>query len=577
MISHKIIEEFIKTAPTQPGIYQFLDKNGVIMYVGKAKSLKDRLKNYLSEEEKRPKILKALEKLKKIDIIETASEREALLLEASLIKNLRPFANILLKEGYRSWWAAITHDSPPRIAVKNKLLPNEKGAGPFIESGAAYKLNLEVQRLFQIRSCEDSVYKNRSRPCLLHQIKRCSAPCVNLISKEEYNDSVKSAKMFLQGNIKDIEKNLQAQMMIASEEERYEYAQILKERIKSLSAGREPTPLMQFNEIDAFALAKNDFGACIQAFIVRNGYVLSSSNIFFESSDESPEKIMEMFLAQNYADKLPPSVVLCEPLPNTEWRDLLNIKIEKTPKSGAKFNLMERLIKNAESALERKNKSQSDPALDMSVVSTFFKIPTISRVEVYDASHLSGTNTVVSMAVIGPNGFDKFRSKVLKDLPTGANDLASIKYALKKRLELNDPLPDLFLIDGGPTQLNAALEVLKDKAFVVSISKGPDRNSGNEELWGKDFHIIPDRNSDLIYTLQRWRDRAHTLAITTQRKSRTKRDDPLSSVQGLGPKKRADIRKNLGKNIMRATVEEFASIKGIGEKKAKEIWEKLRE
>jgi excinuclease ABC subunit C len=587
------LREAVRTAPDRPGVYRFFGVSDRLLYVGKAKHLRRRLRAYLDPESLPARLARAVRALERVEIIETRSEAEALLLEASLIKAGDPQANVRLRDARWFPHVAIGAGPFPRLSVHvGRLEPGVFYVGPFADRGAAEGLRRELESLFRLRTCTDAVFSVRSRPCLLHQIGRCSAPCVGRASEEAYARQVSEARAFLSAGHVAWRRHLADRMAAAAKALDFEAAAILRDRIRALDRLSERTPIMGSGLVDAdvFALARDDAGACVQLFLVRGGRAHGGRALFPDIPPETPDgEAMAAIVLQAYADRPPPPLVICAPLPDSadvlaaalSARAGLRVRVSAGARGGPR-RLLEEIRRNAQEALERRLSAKASQRAALSDLATRLGLPeTPRRVELYDNSHLGGTGMVGAMLVVGPDGVEPSQGRIFRDVgPVAAgDDCAMMEAVLRRRFRPGHaPPPDLLIVDGGAGQRDAALRALKACGVsvpVLGISKGPDRNAGRETLhWEGRTLDLPARDS-LLFALQRWRDAVHDKAIGAQRRGRLRAvsRSALDGVSGLGPAKRKLLiaRFGSGRAAVLAPLQDLLQVPGIGPELAARI------
>ena len=573
-----------------------------VLYIGKAKNLPNRLKSYVLEKNHIIRIERMLAQTHKLEITTTSNESEALLLEANLIKKFKPKFNILLKDDKSFPFIYIGNkDKWPQV-TKHRGKKDKDGFyfGPFASSSSANWTIKILQKIFQVRVCDESTFKNRKRPCILHQIKRCSAPCVGYIDEVEYKKSVKDAIKFVSGQSREIQKNLSDQMEEASNKLDFEKASILRDRIKSLNIIQASQKINEANLVDADVIAayKESGKTCIQVFFYRSKQNWGNQSYFPKHDpDQNISEILSSFLMQFYENKNVPKIVIL----NKEIKDkkliekALSSKEAKNIsitiiKKGSKSNIVSLAEKNAKESLNRKlYESNNNKNLFDSINKKFNFKNNISLVEVYDNSHIQGANSVGAMITFGEEGFIKkrYRKFDIKTKNAEQNDYAMIKEVLSRRfkralLEKANylSLPDLLLIDGGKGQYSAAKEVLDEFGLqdlpMIAIAKGKLRNSGNETFFynGKSYKF--ERNDPALFFLQRLRDEAHRFAITTHRAKRKKTISKslLDQIQGIGSIRKRALLNHFGsaRAVESASLDEIKSVDGVEEKVAKKIY-----
>ncbi|MCW8085805.1 excinuclease ABC subunit UvrC [Sabulicella glaciei] len=598
------IEAALTTLPLAPGVYRMLDGKGDVLYVGKARALRKRVYSYTQTARLPERLKRMVHETRRLEVVTTASEAEALLLEANLIKRLRPRYNIVLRDDKSFPWLVISDDHPwPQISKHRG--ERRKGAsyyGPFASVWAVNQTLTALQRVFLLRSCNDTVFENRERPCLLHQIKRCSAPCVERIGRDDYRSLVAEAKQFLAGHVPSIQKRLAAEMEQAAEALEFERAAALRDRIRGLThvQGSSRINVEGLGDADVVALHMAAGQSCVQVFFFRGGrnngnrpYFLSHSR-----SDITPEEVMGSFLAQLYADLPPPPLILTAveapeaALLAEALSDKAGRKVEfHTPRRGDKLRLVEHAATNAREALERRLAESTAQAQLLDGAQRLFDLPERpERIEVYDNSHIQGTAAYGAMIVAGPAGFMKnaYRKFSIKEAKPG-DDFAMMREVLDRRFSRalkEDPTraepgwPDLVLIDGGVGQLNVALEVMRDLGLedipLVAIAKGVDRDAGREwfHMAGREAFQLPPRDP-VLYYLQRLRDEAHRFVIGAHRAGRAKAmtRSELDDIPGVGAAVKRRLLNHFGsaRGVRNAGEDDLANCPGIGRSLARRI------
>ena len=611
-----IIEAALTTLPLSPGVYRMLDGKGDALYVGKARSLKKRVHNYTQVARLPERLRRMVFETRQVEVITTASEAEALLLEANLIKKLRPRYNIVLRDDKSYPWLVLTEDHPyPQIAKHRG--ERRKGAsywGPFASAWAVNQTLTALQRVFLLRTCRDTVFDTRQRPCLLHQIRRCSAPCVERISREDYAALVDEAKQFLSGEVPSIQKRLAAEMETAAEGLEFERAAAIRDRIRGLThiQGRDRINIDGVQDADVIALHRIAGQSCVQVFFFRGGRNNGNRPYFLTHAkdDQTPEEVMASFLGQLYDDLPPPPLLLLshEPVECPLIAEALSLRAGRRvelhrPQRGEKRAIVEHAETNAREALERKfAEGTAQEALLVGVAKLFDLAETPQRIEVYDNSHIQGTHAYGVMVAAGPSGFLKqaYRKFAIKGdtvpgapapVPRGGDDFAMMREVFERRFGRalrEDPArdsgtwPDLVLIDGGVGQLSAARSVMAELGVedipLIAVAKGPDRDAGREwfHSTNKDAFQLPPRDP-VLYYLQRLRDEAHRFAITTHRAGRSKAitKSELDDIPGIGTAIKRRLLNNFGsaRGVRQAGAEDLANCPGVGPGMARRIHE----
>ena len=605
------IRNVLRTLPTRPGVYRMTGAGGDVLYIGKAKALKNRVTNYTQVNRLSRRLQRMVAQTRDMTIVTTNSEAEALLLEAQLIKRYRPPYNVLLRDDKSFPFIFLREDHDfPRIS-KHRGARVGKGSyyGPFASAGAVNATLNALQKVFLLRSCTDSFFANRTRPCLLHQIKRCSAPCTGRIDDAAYAELVGDAKAFLSGKTQEAQKKLGTAMQAAAETRDYELAAVLRDRLKALTFIQGSQAINaegSASDADIVALAAKDGVMCLQVFFIRGGQNWGHRAFFPAHTDGVAEDDVLMgFLGQLYEELPPPRELLLDrTLPEAALlADALSEKAGhrvgvKAPQRGPNRKLIEQAARNAVEALERRQAESTTQGRLLTELAELFDLEAPpKRIEVYDNSHIMGSNALGAMIVAGPDGFQKNQYRKFNMSGTAKNpaeftpgdDFAMMKAMLSRRfarLERDDPdrtagdWPDLVLIDGGRGQLSAvsaALEELGvDNVVVVGVSKGFDRDAGRETFHmptGRELHLPP--NAPVLFYLQRLRDEAHRFAIGAHRAKRSKAiaANPLDDVPGIGPARKKALLMHFGTSraVRGATLADLENAPGISGAMAKAI------
>ena len=599
------IRQTVKALSAQPGVYRMLDSAGDVLYVGKARALKSRVTNYTQIANLPKRLQRMVSQTRAMEIVTTGSEAEALLMEAQLIKRFRPPYNVLLRDDKSFPFIFLKEDHAfPRVS-KHRGARTGKGIyyGPFASAGAVTTTLNALQKVFLLRSCSDHFFANRSRPCLLHQIKRCSAPCVGRIDAPAYEDLVHDAKAFLSGKSNAVHTKLQASMSQAAANMDFETAAIIRDRLRALTLvqGGQSLAAVGTGDADVIAIASQGGCVCIQLFFIRGGQNWGHRAFFpSHTEDLSEEEILLAFLAQFYADMPPPRELLLDRMP-AEAELLAEALSERAGRKiavrhgqrGSGRRLVAQAKRNAEEALARRMAESSTQAALLRELAETFDLPAPPRrIEVYDNSHIQGAHALGAMIVAGPEGFRKNQYRKFnmeKELAAGGDDFAMMKAMLARRfarLEREDPdrtdWPDLLLIDGGKGQVSAAREILEESGAhdvpIVGVAKGPDRNAGKEV-----FHLPDGRelslpmNAPLLFHLQRLRDEAHRFVIGGHRAKRSKAigASPLDEVPGIGPaRKRALLLQfGTGRAVRGASLEDLERAPGVSKAVARAVYD----
>jgi excinuclease ABC subunit C len=607
-----VIETALETMPLSPGVYRMLDAKGDALYVGKARALKKRVVSYTQVARLPERLRRMVSETVSMEIVTTHTEAEALLLEANLIKRLKPRYNIVLRDDKSYPWLLLTEDRPYPQITKHRGARARKGSyyGPFASAWAVNQTVTAMQRVFLLRSCADTVFANRSRPCLLHQIKRCSAPCVGRISEVDYADLVAQAKAFLSGRGAAVQQALAKEMEQAAEVLEFERAAAIRDRIRGLTHVQgtgviNPESIADADVIAAWQIAGQ---TCVQVFFIRGGRN-NGNRAFFPlhaKADETAE-VLAAFIAQFYDDKPPPPLVLAnrEMAEQDLIAEALSLKAQTfggtrkvelaVPRRGEKFAVVRHAETNAREALERRLAESAGQAKLLEATAELFGLPARpERIEVYDNSHIMGANAYGVMIVAGAEGFLKqaYRKFSIRGPLAPGDDFAMMREVLQRRFgralkENPDPdstppdWPDLVLIDGGVGQLSAARSVLADLGVddvkLVAIAKGPDRDAGREWFHtdGRPAFQLPPRDP-VLYFLQRLRDEAHRFAITTHRAGRGKTlvTSELDEIGGIGPSRKRALLNHFGsaRGVKQAGLADLEATPGISKAMARLVY-----
>ena len=606
MISSEVGKEVIKKElpliPKLPGVYKMLNEKGDILYVGKAKNLPNRLKSYVAEKNHVIRTERMLSQTKKLEITTTSNESEALLLEANLIKKHKPKFNILLRDDKSFPFIFIGNkDVWPQIR-RHRGKKTKEGFyfGPFASAGSANWTIKMIQKIFHLRVCDDTVFKNRERPCILYQIKRCSGPCVGYVEKEDYKKTVDDAIEFVSGKSRKIQKSLSDQMEKASEDLDFEKAVILRDRIKSLNIIQSSQRINEANLIEADVIAgyKESGKTCIQVFFYRSKQNWGNQAFFPKHDpDESLSNILNSFVSQFYENKsVPSSIIISEEI---KEKNLIEKTLSKkegkqvnlsVAKKGSKLKVINQATKNAKESLNRKlYESQNNRELFDSVASKFNLETNINLVEVYDNSHIQGTNSVGALIAFGEEGFIKkrYRKFNIKSKKNEQDDYGMMREVLNRRFkraiqEKDNYLsfPDLVIVDGGKGQYSVARDSLNELGLheipIIAIAKGKFRNSGNETFFhnGKEYKF--NKNDPTLFFLQRIRDESHRFAISAHRAKRKRgiSKSLLDQIEGIGSIRKRALLNHFGsaRAVESASLDEIKSVDGVEEKVAKKIY-----
>ncbi|WP_196257926.1 excinuclease ABC subunit UvrC [Pelagibacterium limicola] len=609
-----IIRRFVKTLPSGPGVYRMLDEGGNVIYVGKARNLKARVTNYTRYEGNSVRINRMISATRSMEFVRTETEAAALLLEANLIKRLKPRFNVLLRDDKSFPYILIATDHEAPELAKHRGARRRKGHyfGPFASAVAVNRTITALQKAFLLRNCSDSFYAARTRPCLQHQIKRCSAPCTGVISVPDYQALVEEARDFLSGKSKAVQDHLQKEMNAAAEGLDFERAAMLRDRLGALALiqGGGGVNAQTVAEADVFAIHQEAGNFCVQVFFYR-AHQNWGNYAFYPRADEnlSLPEVLEAFVAQFYENRTPPALVLLsEDLAEAEvLREALSVRADRsvkieTPRRGEKRVLVENALTNAREALGRHlSDSASQRKLLEAMGETFGLEETPRRIEIYDNSHIQGTNAVGAMVVAGLEGLSKKHYRTFniksKDLTPG-DDFGMMREVLTRRftrlaaeseVDAEDEAtgmpdwPDVLLIDGGAGQTNAVKAVLAEmnlprEVTIIGIAKGEERNAGRETFFmeGREPFMLPARDP-VLYYVQRLRDEAHRFAIGTHRARRKKEmvKNPLDEIEGIGPTRKRALLQHFGsaKAVSRAAVSDLAALPGISTAMAQMIYD----
>jgi excinuclease ABC subunit C len=615
-VGHAAIENAVRLAPISPGVYRMLNAANDVLYVGKAKNVRKRLSSYARPNAPHPaRILRMIAATVAVEIVSTATETEALLLEANLIKQLRPRFNVQLRDDKSFPYILITGDHWAPQILKHRGAQSRPGRyfGPFASAGAVNRTITALQRAFLIRSCTDGFFESRSRPCLLYQIRRCSGPCTGEIDFPGYTELVREATDFLSGRSHAVKELLAAEMEKASGELEFETAALYRDRLAALSAiqsqqGINPRTV---EEADVFAIHQEGGYSCVEVFFFRTGQNWGN-RAYFPRAEKSftPEEVLSSFLAQFYDDKPPPKLVLLSHA--IEEADLLadalsvkaGTKVEvSVPKRGEKKELIAHALTNAREALGRKLADTATQSRLLEALAATLQLPhTPKRIEVYDNSHIQGTNAVGAMIVAGADGFVKNQYRkfnIKSEGLTPGDDYAMMREVLQRRFKrlLAPPdgdaakkadddsvpqWPDLVIIDGGRGQLNAVREIFEtlglSQVSLMAVAKGPERDAGRETLFMPDREAIKLEPRDpVLYFIQRLRDEAHRFVIGSHRKLRAKdvREAGLQEIPGIGPARKRALLLHFGtlKEIERASIADLGKVPGVSAESARKIFE----
>jgi excinuclease ABC subunit C len=615
-----LIADEVARLPGKPGVYRMMNAAEDVLYVGKAKNLKSRVSAYAKSGGHSNRIMRMISETARMEFVVTASETEALLLEANLIKQLKPRYNVLFRDDKSFAYILLAEDHKAPQILKHRGSRKRKGAyyGPFASAGAVNRTLNTLQKAFLLRSCTDSVFDNRTRPCLLHQIKRCSAPCVGLISEADYRALVEEAKTFLDGDSQAVQRQLSAEMETAAAALDFEAAARLRDRIRALTyiQGSQDINAEGIREADVFAIHSEGGQSCVQVFFFRAGQNWGNHAFFPKHDrDEEAPAILSAFIAQFYDGREPPALILTSETPDQSdlLAEALSLRAGRkvtlaSPLRGEKRGVMDQAVMNAREALVRRMAESASQQRSMERLAEVLDLETPPRrIEVYDNSHISGANAVGAMIVAGPEGFEKkhYRKYNIKaaDLAPG-DDYAMMREVLTRRFSRmmkegdEEARPDLVVIDGGKGQLSAALGVFEDLGLdpqaegiaIIGVAK-PRRETETGErrvdrtmgavgeqvvLPGREPFLLGPRDPALFF-LQRLRDEAHRFAIGAHRAKRAKSlgQNPIDEIPGVGPSKKRALLNHFGsaKEIARAKPEDLTAVEGVSAALAQRIYD----
>jgi excinuclease ABC subunit C len=593
---------FLRTLTTRPGVYRMLDAGGTILYVGKARNLRSRVGSYFAGKAQNAKTMAMVEQIAGIEVTVTETETEALLLEYNLIKRHRPRFNVTLRDDKSFPYIHVTTDQQfPRIEFyRGSRRAPGRFFGPYPSAGATRETLLLLQKLFKLRTCEDSYFANRSRPCLQYQIERCSAPCVELIEPKAYAADVDDAIKVLEGRNEEVTEGLARRMEAAAERLDFEQAASLRDRIVTLkrTQASQAVTRQAGDDIDAVALATDGRAYCIAIVFVRAGRNLGSSNFFPRSGLADADGVLGGFVTQYYLGRdAPREILVSRPVDDAELiaasltqRTGHEVRIRSRVR-GIRSRWLEMAQANAELGLRMKAAEAAGIAEQLEALRTVLAMPVApQRIECFDVSHTMGASTVASCVVFGAAGPSKaeYRRFNIEGVTPG-DDYGAMRQALERRYRRiargEAPVPDLLLIDGGPGQIQEASRVLDELGLssvpIVGVAKGADRRAGQERLFlaGQDVPTILPPDSPALHLVQRIRDEAHRFAITghRQRRARAQRESVLEAIPGLGPRRRRELLRQFGglQGVRRAGIEDLTRVRGISRKLAQSIYDTL--
>lgn len=615
-----LIADQVTRLPGKPGVYRMLAADGDVLYVGKAKNLKNRVSNYAKSGGHSNRIMRMIGETRAMEFVVTATETEALLLEANLIKQLKPRYNIILRDDKSFPYILIAEDHAAPQILKHRGARKRKGDyyGPFASAGAVNRTLNTLQKAFLLRSCTDSIYEARTRPCLLHQIKRCSAPCVDLISIADYRKLTDDAKAFLKGGDQTVQRALSKEMEEASEAMDFERAAALRDRIRALTyiQGSQDINTAGLSEADIFAIHCDGGQACVQVFFFRAGQNWGNHAYFpRHDREEAPAAILDAFMAQFYDTREPPRTILTNVTPpqSALLAEALSVRADRkvtiaTPQRGEKRDVVDAAAMNAREALGRRLAESASQRKSLKRLADVLGMETPpERIEVYDNSHIQGANAVGGMIVAGPEGFVKNQYRkfnIKEESLTPGDDYGMMREVLTRRLsrlvkEEDDAVkPDLIILDGGKGQLSSAIEVMEeigldpqtDGPTIIAVAKGrredeqgrkrADRTAGavGEQvvMIGREPFTLPPRDAALFF-IQKLRDEAHRYAIGAHRAKRKKAisANPVDDIPGVGAARKRALLNHFGsaKAIARAKPEDLAVVEGVSDALAQRIYD----
>jgi len=610
---HEVIKNFVRTLPAAPGVYRMIDAEGEVMYVGKARNLKARVTNYTRPEALETRLQRMIAATVTMEFVRTETESEALLLEANLIKRLKPRFNVLLRDDKSFPYILIATDHPAPELLKHRGTRRRPGHyfGPFASVTAVNRTIASLQKAFLLRNCSDSFYAARTRPCLQHQIKRCSAPCTGEISLAGYGELVEEAREFLSGRSQGVRDHMQAEMNTAAEQLDFERAALLRDRLSALALiqSQGDATAKSVEEADVFAIHHEGGQFCVQVFFFR-AFQNWGNHAFRPRADASlsDAEVLEAFIGQFYESRTPPRLVLIshELAEHDLMEEALTSRADRrvyveVPKRGEKRDLVNHALNNAREALGRQlAEGATNRNLLEGVAETFGLDEVPRRIETYDNSHISGTNMVGAMVVAGEEGFSKkhYRTFNIKSDIVAGDDFGMMREVLTRRFTRlaseseNDAedentgmpdWPDVVFIDGGAGQMSAVRGViaelnLQKEVTFIGIAKGEERDAGREKFFmeGREAFMLPHRDP-VLYYVQRLRDEAHRFAIGTHRAKRKKEaiKNPLDEIDGIGPTRKRALLNHFGsaKAVGRASLQDLAVVPGISGQMAQMIYD----
>jgi excinuclease ABC subunit C len=590
----------LSTLPNLPGVYRMLGETGDVLYVGKARDLKKRVSSYFQKNDLSPRIRLMVGKIHAVEITVTRSESEALVLENNLIKALSPRYNILFRDDKSYPYLVLSGHAYPRLAYFRGTPQRQDNCfGPFPNSYAVRESIHILQKVFRLRTCEDSVFNNRSRPCLLHQIQRCTAPCVGVISKADYAADVHNAALFLAGKANEVLQAITVKMQHAAELMHYEEAALYRDQIKSLTAVREKQFVTSNSQADAdvIAVVAAQGLLCVNLLMIRGGRHLGDRSLFPQNGqDVSTQEALLAFIAQHYSDRaVPAQIIVSEPVDEPALVDMLStqagyaVRIQSKP-TGERKSWLQMTINNAQLAITRQVAQKTTQSARLQALQMALNLPNLQRIECFDISHTMGEATVASCVVYDLEAMQnsQYRRYNISGITPG-DDYAAMRDALTRRYtkiqQTDAQRPDLILIDGGTGQLNIAKAVMDDLGItdimLIGVAKGVERKAGMEQLISTDgqaTRLSPD--DPALHLIQQIRDEAHRFAITGHRARRAKSrvTSSLEDIAGVGAKRRQKLLETFGgmRELKNAGVAEIAQVEGISLKLAEQIYQALR-
>jgi excinuclease ABC subunit C len=594
---------FVARLPPRPGVYRMLDASGKVIYVGKARNLRSRVSSYFRPDQLSPKVMALVRVIAGIEVTVTNSDTEALLLEYNLIKEHRPRYNVILRDDKSFPYLYLSDHDYPRLSFYRgtRKVPGRL-FGPYPDARAARATLHQLHKLFRIRGCKDSYFENRSRPCLEHQIGRCSAPCVGLVSREAYARDIEAAVMVLEGRNEELSRRLTDEMERAAAALAFERAATLRDQLAALASLQAQQVVSSASspevEADVLAVAASGPDSCVTLMFIRGGRMLGTTQFFPRSPVSDPEEVLSAFIAQHYLDgQAPPEILVSLEVPDADvLSETLSARaprkvVVRRPTRGLKARWVELAGQNARNALEMRISSRASVAEQLRALGAALGFETApQRIECFDVSHTQGEATVASCVVFGPEGPAKqeYRRFNIEGVEPG-DDYGALRQAVARRFRRikagESPLPDVLLIDGGPGQLAQAQAALEEEGIaprvLVAVAKGADRRAGQERLFlaGQDAPSILPPDSKALHLVQRIRDEAHRFAITGHRRARAKsrQASVLETIPGLGPSRRRNLLKHFGglQGVVKAGVEDLAAVKGISRTLAEAVYDHL--